>query len=202
MATLADFMPFIMPSVPGCSITLAELHLRRILIDFCSHAPIVQVAIDPISIVAGQNLYDIETPSGTDVSLILGMLLDGLPVPAFKTGDRYQNNGQAYLQSADNTFSLNITPPAAIADAITMLVSTKPSKSATVFADVLADDYAYEIGQGVIGRLLLMPGQPFTSPNTAFAHTNIYMSERTAARIMSEQSFGTASSRVRYRRFQ
>lgn len=207
MIAFTDFLPEVMAYVPGCSIPLAIKHLRAVCIDFCSVAPIVQSAVDPIDLSAGEPTYDIDTPNGTDVTLILKATLNRHPLRILGVGDADFGGAitmgapSGLMQSTDNTFTLDVAPAVDMPQALTLWVATKPKRTANSVADVLFNDYAYDIGQGVIGRLLLMPNQPFSAPANAFAYTANYERARTNARIRGESSFGRSQSRVQPRRF-
>jgi hypothetical protein len=206
MANLSDFMPRVLPYVVGCSYPLAEMHVRDICIDFCTHAPVVQVALDPISAVANQPDYDFESPSGSVVTLILEAWFQGVPLTTYKTGDVIGINvtsgvPTAIKQSSDAKFTFNYVPNYDVVDAITMNVATKPSRKTMTVADTLLDDYGYEIGLGVASRLMLIPGQTFTNIQMAMQFKAEYEMKRADARIRAEASFGLAASFVRPRRF-
>lgn len=211
MAALSEFMPFILPLVPGCPAPLAELTLRTVAIDFCTYAAVVQTVLDPIDVIADQFEYDLDVPFGTNVTLILNALYHGIPMAFAKTGDEPRFSGQllpshtgtsyAITQATDNTFQLNLVPPADDAGAIVLRVATRPTRSATHLDDVLLADYGYEIGAGTAARLMLMPGQLFSNPQLAAAYQAIYLAARTDARIRADKSFGRATTGVRPRQF-
>lgn len=195
MAALSDLLQYVLVYVPACPTMLVEQHLRDICMDFCMHAAIVRERLDPIDVVAGQTEYDIDVPFGTEVTMILSASYQGRQL-----ADRGKYAGLAL--GADNTFTLDAAPAASAAGAISMLVATKPKRNANTVADILLNDYGYAIGQGVVGRLLLIPGQPFSAPGNAAAYTSAYLTARTDARIRAEAWFGAAAARVRPRRFQ
>lgn len=209
MASLSDFFPQVMPFVHGCSYPLAEMHIREVCRDFCSFAPIVQETLEPLDALAGQREYDIDLEGDAETSFILRAWYQGQPLAILKTGDRNDSGYQAangtptgLQQMPGNRFLLDIAPAQHAPGAITMLVSTKPTTKARSVADVLLNDYAYEIGQGVVGRLLKIPGFLFSNPRDSGGYTATYLVARTDARIRAEASFGTASTRVRPRRFE
>lgn len=208
MTPLSEFMPYVLPYVPGCTYPLAELHIRNICIDFCTQAPIVQEVLDPIDVALDQIEYDIDTTSQTEPTIILSATFRGRPLEIFKASDvnlerlrELRGEPMGLMQQAEPVFELDRTPAEDAPGAIVLRVATKPTRAAMNVADVLFRDYAYEIGQGVVGRLQMMPGHDFTSLATAGYYASIYETARTAARIRAERSFGTAPVRVRPRRF-
>lgn len=200
MATIADFLPLVLPYATGCPSPLALQHIRDICIDFCTHAAVVQVDIDPIDTVAGQIEYDIDTPTGQETTLILEAAYLGNPLSIFKNGDAALSN--AIRQTPGNTFVFGLAPQESTPQAITLRVATRPTRTANVVADVLLNDYSHAISMGVVGRLMLIPGHAFSNPGSAVAYSSIYTTARTDARIRADRSFGSADMRVRPRRFQ
>lgn len=208
MASLSDFLPYVLPYVAGCSRPLAELHIRNVLMDFCAWAPIAQQVLDPITVIQGVRDYDFETEAGTFVTSVREVTFLGRPLAIYKLGDpQIDYTGQAagppsgIVLNANNAFSLNITPEATSMGALRMVVATKPGPQAQQVADLLLNDYGYEIGQGVVARLMKIPGQAFSAPGAAFAYEAPYLKARNDARIRAEASFGAAQTRVRPRRF-
>lgn len=208
MTPLSEFMPYVLPYVAGCTYPLAELHIRNICIDFCTQAPIVQEALDPVDVVTDQIEYDIDATPQTEPTLILSAAYRTRPLAIFKASDvnlgqlrEMRGEPMGVMQQAGAVFELDRTPAEDAPGAISLRIATKPTRSAVAVADVLFRDYAYEIGQGVVGRLLMMPGHEFSAPANAGFYTAIYETARTAARIRAERSFGTAPMRVNPRRF-
>jgi hypothetical protein len=204
MAALADFMPHILPYASGCSYPMAEQHLRAILLDFCMHAPIVQEKLEPIDVVAGQCEYELDMPLGCDMVHILQAQLrsQSLGILAQSTHlTPFPGTPRAVQQGPTNTILLDCLPLESAAQALHLLVSMKPARNANRVADVLLNDYGYEIGQGVVGRLLLIPGQAFSAPGLSPLYTQTYLTARTDARIRAERGFGVTSMRALPRRF-
>lgn len=209
MVPLSDFMGHVLPYVQACSFPLAELHIRDICRDFCSVAPVVQETSDPMDAVEGQREYDIDVASGTECTVILKAWYEGRLLAALKTGDRnesgYAQGGgtpTGFKQLLGSRLMLDVAPARNSPGALTLLVATKPTHRADYVADVLLEDYAYAIGQGVVGRLKKIPGVTFSDIATAGMYTGTYLQARTEARIRAESSFGAAQSRVRPRRFE
>jgi hypothetical protein len=204
MATLAEFMPHVLPLVPGCPTPLAELTLRGVLLDFCTTAPVVQQVLDPVDVYADQDLYDIDLPFGTNVTVVLEAYWQGRRMQVIRSADEARsdlNAPYALRQASDNTFQLIPAPTTDAPGAIVLRVATRPARAATTVDDLLLADYGYEIGAGTAARLLLMPGQLFSNPQLAPAYQALYIAARTNARIRAEASFGMAPLRVRARPF-
>lgn len=209
MAYLSDFLPYVLPYLPGCSVPLAEMTIRQICIDFCNHSQVVQVQLDPMDVIKGQTVYDIETPNASETVFIrqaffrggLMPLINGIDAICFPSTTP-PGIPTALQQKANNAFELDRPPDSDFPQSVLLLVSTRPTRGANLVADVLLNDYAYGIGQGVIGRLALMPGQAFSNPSMAAVVNEAYIRCRTDARIRAEKGFNNAPSRVQARLFQ
>ncbi len=192
----------------GCSRPLAELHIRNVLMDFCTWAPIAQQTLDPVTVVQGVRDYDFETEAAAVVTRVLEVKYHGRDLAIYKAGDpQVDRTGQVVgppsgiILNASNGYSLNITPAVTDQRALQLLVATKPGPQAQQIDDLLLTDYGYEIGQGVAARLMKIPGHPFSAPALAPTYEATYLKARTDARIRAEASFGGAQTRVRSRRF-
>lgn len=204
MATLAEFLPHLLPLVPGCPQPLAELTLRGVLLDFCTHAPVVQQVLDPVDVVAGQAQYDFDLLYGVNVTEVLEAYYQNAPVSILRRDSDQREPGTApyaLRQASDNTFTLVPTPMTDAPAALVLRVATRPSRLAGSVDDLLLNDYGYEIGCGAAARLQLTPGQPFTNPQLAIINQQIYTQARTTARIRAEAAFGRSANRVQPRRF-
>jgi hypothetical protein len=204
MATLAEFLPHLLPLVPGCPQPLAETTLRGVLLDFCSFAPVVQELLEPIDVVAGQAEYDIDLLYGVNVTQVLEAYYLNAPVAVIRREDDQRAPGSApyaLRQAAGNTFTLLPTPGTDAAAALVLRVATRPSHLAGSVDDLLLHDYGYELGCGAAARLQLIPGQPFSDPQLAVINQGIYTAARTNARIRADASFGRSSNRVQPRQF-
>lgn len=209
MAYLADFLPFVLPWVSGCSTPLAELHIRQTCIDFCNHAPVVQERLDPMDAIKGQTEYEIDSANGTETTHIrqaffMGQFLpitNGIDLINFPK-DEPPGIPTALQQKAGNAFELNRAPDRDMAKAIVLEIATRPTRNAHWLADILLNDYAHGIGQGVVARLAMMPGHAFSNPGLAAQANEQYLQCRTDARIRAFKGFGATPSRVKPRRFQ
>lgn len=208
MASVSDFLVHVLPSAPGCSFPLAEQHIRDVCIDFCTHVPIVTQNCDPAGMVAGVLEYDVDVPMGQEAARILEAAYLGRPLRILGPGDsnfganeELPGEPTAVKLLARNAMELDRPAALTVPRALTLRVSTKPSRNATTVADVLLDSYGYEIGQGVLGRLLKMPGHKFSKPAASYAYEATYINARSTARASCEPGVSNSAPRARYRPF-
>jgi hypothetical protein len=210
MAQLAEFLPYVLPYAAGCSAPLAEQQIRQICIDFCMHVPVVQLTLDPLDLLAGQREYDIDSPPGSETSDILQAWFQGQPLPIVSgksgAGPWFAPNATpgpplALRQRAANTFELDRAPAESLSQALILQIATRPSRNSNQIADILFNDYAYGIGQGVVARLLMMPGHSFSNPGMAAYYHSEYLRVRAEARIRVARDFNPVALRVAPRAF-
>jgi hypothetical protein len=212
MAQLADFYPYLLPMVPGCPDILADQHLRDICIDFCGKSLVAQQPHDPLSVRANVAAYDFDPPAETQVQLVIKAwyLRNELKVitpnslqvrpemfnPRFSGADLGGSVPTKMIQLDGTSFTLDPAPQDDAANAVTLLIAVKPSRTATEVPQLLLEDYAYEIGRGAAARLMTLPGQPFTNPQLASAYLSEYLAARNAALLRANKSFGRSAQRV------
>jgi hypothetical protein len=216
MVSLSEFMPYVLPSVPGCTDVLAEQYLRDVCIDFCSKTLLIQRDHDPVSVVAGQADYDLDPPTGARVHMVMQAWFERQPLDVvtpdspgmrpevfnsgFQGADTNTGNPTKLIQKDDLTFTLERAPSVDSISAVTMRIALKPTRNATDVENILLDDYAYEIGQGAAARLMRIPGQPFTNIQLALAYETTYVTARNTAQARANRSYGRGTQQVQMRR--
>jgi hypothetical protein len=217
MVPYSEFLPYVLPYVNGCSVPLAEQILRDVCIDFCTQSLCVQVDHDPISVRENVTTYDFSPPPHTQVHQVMrawfgpqelfAMNGDSLANAAIQHNTRYPdasvNPGapRMFRHNIDHTFTLDTPPDAAGSRAITMTVALKPTRSSSRVDSLLFNDYAFEIGQGAVARLLLMAGHGFANPSLAASSNLQYLAARSMARVRSNKALSRSVNRVKPVRF-
>jgi hypothetical protein len=178
MAKLSDFYAYVLPDVPGCPEITADVSIRSALIEFCEKSLVVQRDHDPVSVLKGIADYDLEPPTGQLVVKLLKVWyrsqelkpvapdnIDKAEVynTLFANADLSQADPRQYLQKDEKTVSLFPIPKDTVANALTMRVALKPTRTAETLEDVLFQDYAEVIAYGAKYRLLGMANKPWTN---------------------------------------
>jgi hypothetical protein len=184
MATLTSFYPYVLPDVPGCPEISVDLALRSSLIEFCEKSLILQRDHDPLTVVAGVVDYDFEPPTGNLVVKIMKAWyktkeLQPVAPDEIDKSELYNRTFEGastdgaepkyILQKDERTFSLFPIPKDNAANALTMRVAYKPTRTTTTVDDVLFEDYAEVIAHGAKARLFMSPGKTYTNPQLAVA---------------------------------
>lgn len=203
MAAISDFLPYVLPYVTGCSELLAEQMIRDVCIDFCTKSLVVQQRIPAITSTVGEYEYEFEELSGElRVHMVMQAWYDGneLDVRGMDavTPEPVDGLPTALFQIDNTSFQLNRKPE--VAGSIEIRAAVAPLRTATEVPDVLLNDYAYEIGQGAIARLLRIPKQVFTDVQSSLLNEKEYEKARNAAQLKANKAFGRTDDRVRPRR--
>lgn len=214
MAKYADFLPYVLPYVAGCPEPLAEQHVRDICIDFCNHTLYVQETLDPIDVQANVSTYELAA-SGR-VHLVMQAWFKRHKLVVFN-GDSALNRAELHNTQFEDAQSTPGTPRALTMQgqsimldtppledapkALTVRAAVSPTRTSTTVDDSLFNEFAYEIGQGTIARLMLLPNQPFSSPEGAAMHHGQYVTARSKARIRSTNAMGRSATRIQPVRF-
>jgi hypothetical protein len=212
MKAHSTFLDYVMPYVPGATVELATLELKKTCIEFCEKSLIIQRDHDPVTVIASTGDYDFESPITNHlVTKVMKMWFKGSVMNAINpdeiTDPTIYNTGfdgaviakstpQAYFQKDERTFTIYPRPSATSPSAITMRVALKPSRSALLVEDVLLEDYAEEIGAGAIARLMMSPGKPYTSPSSGALYQARFMQGVNTARQRVLRGYVRSDARI------
>lgn len=218
MKNVSDFLPLVVPYLPGVSDPMAEQAVVSACIEFCGRSLLVQNTSREDAVV-GQADLDVEEPSMMALVKVLavyhldlrltarsremvergsaarGDTITGVTVPTGTPTEWFNRD------PAEPVVSVYPPPATAASDAFTIVAAHQPTRAATKVADTLYDDYAEDIAAGAIARLLLMPAQPFTAPALAKPYRDQFLSAVSAATTLARVGLGAASSRVKFRAF-
>ncbi len=218
MKALSVFYPYVLPYVPGCPNPMAKQAIRSACIEFAGRSCVVQNTQSE-SAIANQPNYDVEEPSGMTLVRVLAVYYGTRRLEARSremvnnaVAARGENVGsETYATGTPNEWfnrdpaepvvSLYPVPYAADTSAITIVAAHQPAHTATRVADILFDDYAEDIANGALARLLSMPNQPFSNPALAERHEKKFVDSMRQAAAIARVGLGAASSRVRPRSF-
>lgn len=168
MKHLDAFLGSINPYAPGCAIPTAYFAIRQAATEFCERARMWRYE-DEFDVSASDS-ESISTPYGSVLLDIERVSFDGRPLEpvTVKWLDDHKNgwrDGQIvgrpeYLTQLElNT--IRLVP--GCAGAVKVSLWLKPSQDAQDLPDFLADQYREVIAHGALGRILMMPNQPYTN---------------------------------------
>lgn len=208
------FLDYVLPQVPGATNEMALQEIKNTIIDFCEKSLLVQVDHDPVTAINGIMDYDFEPDSGRLVTKIIRAWYKGKPLEPvgpdeINTPSIYNTLSGALVRREDprlitqkdaRSFSVYPIPNETVANAITLRVALKPTRSSTTIEDVVFEDYAEIIGHGAISRLALSPDKPYTNPQLAMARNALYMAGLNVARDRALKGYVRTNTHVKLRR--
>lgn len=215
MSAYTDFLDYVMPHVPGAPVNLVTHEIRNSVIDFCRRSHCFQRDHDPVTIVKGLIDYDFEPPTGTLVVKIMRAWVQDREItpvaPDYIKDPEFYNSSfsgakkneappMIYTQKDERTVSLYPFPNETIPLGLTMRVALKPTVTSTTCEDFLLQDYAEPIASGALYRLMTSPGKPYTEPQLAMAHSQMFMSGVNTARQAASHGHVRANMQVKLRR--
>lgn len=216
MKSYDDFLPWVLPEVPGCPEITATQYVRDTVIQFCELSLVHQADHDPVTAIARQADYDLETPvTGTRIVKVMRAWYKGQELeagaPDLVTDPSVYNQRiggyttsystpRAYIQKDANTFSLLPIPDQTLASAITMRVALAPLRSSTQCEDFLFEQWADVIASGAVARLRLLPGKAFFNPNMANVSQSRFVVGVNSARQKANRGYTRASLSVQLRK--
>lgn len=175
--SLSDFLPEVLPQVPGCLDIFAKNAVRNAAIEFCERSGVYTKLLDPMTIDAGVPDYELDMPDDTVIWKPLRVLVDGEPIEpkAPRTLDVLRPGWQAetgevtsfHVRENRRSLRLVLTPDATVADGLVVEASLKPSKDASSFEVSFFEEYFRIIADGALAYLLALPNKPWTNTRKA-----------------------------------
>jgi hypothetical protein len=215
MKTHSDFLDNVMPHVPSANVDMALLEIKNTIIDFCEKSLILQTTLDPIAGIENVSDYDLEPPKDKKVTKILKgwykgreltpVSFDEINTPGAYNASapdasvRFEDPRSVWQKDAD-TFSVYPIPNETLANAMTLVVALKPTRSTTSIDDVIYEDYAEIIAHGTLARMFMSHDKPYTDFKLASARQALYISGLNVARDRALKNYVRVSKHVKIRR--
>jgi hypothetical protein len=176
MKTWDDFLPLVIPHLPGCPNASIKTYLALTAREFFEKTYLWQDDIDAIYLAPNVVEYDLDAEA--EVEDVLAVVLDKeqLDRTEFRLipFERRDETGspRLYWIHSDRTIRVFPTPD----KRATMKVSAvlKPARNATGVEDWIYDTWADTLVNGVISRLAIMPGKEWTDVNLAAMHKALF----------------------------
>lgn len=206
MKTFDEFLPYILPFVPGCPTPTAYQELRNSAIEFCEQTTVIQVTSEVPS-VSLQSAYTFPAQTEQQPCRLLEAFYGKRELgiaPTDQVGDSPALVGDAGTgeQTFGDPVAAFLRAPAAAQIAVAPVpktplssayfvfrVALRPTRAATSLADELFDNWVVPVAAGAIARLRGYPGQMFTGDAS--------MAMGTFSRGMAEARIEARKARVR-----
>ncbi|MND20859.1 hypothetical protein D3C76_48030 [compost metagenome] len=204
MTDLDIFLPRIMPYAPGCPEPTAHAAILDAARTFCERTRLwrdedsFEITGDTCNVICvpdGAELFEIETASWDDSPLEPIAFADlERDHPTWRTDD-----GSPRFISQAGMDSIVLAPRGSTGT-LRLRLFLKPSTSADELPDFLAKHYLRVIADGALAEILMIPQQPFTSPELATFYSERFAQQLDAlfARNIKGQQRAPARTRPSY----
>jgi hypothetical protein len=185
MKTWDDFLPLVIPHLPGCPNASIKTYLALTAREFFEKTYLWQDDIDAIYLAPNQVEYDLDAEA--EVEDVLAVVLDKeqLDRTEFRLipFERRDETGspRLYWIHSDRTIRVFPTPDKRAVMKVSAVL--KPARNATGVEDWIYDTWADTLVNGVISRLAIMPGKEWTDVNLAAMHKAMFEQAITKTRI-------------------
>lgn len=202
--TWDEFLDEVLPSVPGCSQAMAIYAIRNAAIDFCHRSLAWIYNPEAIDVVADQMAYPFVPPTDAVVVKVLQAWHDGdelVPATPDDLNGLYRNwrtvTGTPLYSTQDDERNLLLvpTPDAGLVDGLTMRVALKPTISASGIEFRIYEEYRTAIAAGALSKLMMMPKKPYSDPELAAFHLNVFEEKIVDVRNKVLRGYGRARQR-------
>jgi len=180
MKLWSDFSPYVRPFISGVPDKMIEEFVRRMVIDFCKSTSILKKNADSISVLSGTDEYSLVFSS--DVVAAIAVVYASIgTTEIYETCEKelseLNSSWRTDTGSPTHRFMTSAglvhlypTPSADETDTLECEVIVKPSVAATSVDDFVFNDYAVQIGEGVLANLKRMPDKPWSDLQGAAIH--------------------------------
>lgn len=200
MAQLDDFSKYVVPYAKGTPAPTVRDAVRQAIIELCARSRVWRHELTGVAISTTEllvpvpvdtQLFEFESVrfNGERLDPTLYSSLDDM-WPSWRT-----DTGQprCFLQRIPGTIML--VP--AMAGTLDMTVFLRPSELALTVPDFFLLNYAKIISYGALGKILAIPGQPFSNPDLAAFNINQFEMELDGLASASERGQQAAYRKTR-----
>lgn len=213
MQPLDVFLPYLTPWVGGCPVPLAHQSLVRSARSFCEETNVITRMSEPVELVPGEAVYDIDLDTDTDAIRLLAAWLGATPLhlptvrdarsPLVSFSDLgagvIAQSGTPTMASSEQANTVTLYPPPGDTPLpkLTVRVATRPKITARSLDDALFTRWADAVVSGAVAIIAALPGQPFSDLNQATIADARFWRAVNKARIEAQRGDVGTSLRVR-----
>lgn len=180
-----DMVVEIRKHAPEASDPEIEGQFKRAVIEFCRQSHVWQVELEPLPVVAGERVYQMDVPGGARLERLIRLTYAGASaagrrpmrqVNVAEIENRDEDTGQPRAFAIrENTGEVLVypTPGASEVDdtgALRAFAVLVPRRSARGFPDFIYEEYFDELAAGAVARLQAIAGRPFENQGLALGN--------------------------------
>jgi hypothetical protein len=185
MKTWDEFLPLIVPHLPGCPNASLKTYLALSARDFFTKTYLWQDDIDAVYLAPNQVEYDLDAHA--EVEDVLAVVLDNeqLDRTEFRLipFERRDERGQPRLYWIHSDRTIRVFPTPDRRNVMKVSAVLKPSRNALGVEDWIYETWADTIVNGAVAQLAIMPGKEWTDPALAAMHKAMFEQDITKTRI-------------------
>ena len=199
------FLPEVLPYAVGVPEPTALNAIRNATTEFLRGSHFLQLEIDPISVVANINEYDLDVDTGYEVVSIRALYFNNKrlqPLSELDLRRRYtdwrttKGTPKGFFMRTDRTIALFPYPDAP--GKLTGTVAVCTNIRSTGVDSVVVDQHLEDIAAGALARLLMIPGEPYFQPEMAMLQRKRFDSAIARVRARKNESLVNAPLSVRF----
>ena len=206
--TYEQFLPEVMPQLPGCPESLALEAIEDAVIRFCEDSLIWRVNITPSDAVAGFDEYQIDSGTGTRVIVPTYVLYDKVSLAVrteseldiIESGWRTADPGvpTAYVVPRPDLLRLNRIPEETITEGIKIGCAIKPFRGETSFDDdQILQDWKNAIESGALSIRMNDSGKKWESKRAALEGKEFnFQCQRARARSQKGNTYKSTAAKA------
>lgn len=182
---LDDFLPHLLPDLPGCPDSIVKQQLLFAVIEFCQETHAWNEIQDPIQVRERVNEIDVDTPTGARIVAVKDVWASSrklrpvtMPqlfelIPNWQTAE---GSEPTYYNASTDYRTMRIFPiPIDVNDStLTLRVAYAPKMDATSIPDELAIKYWDALIGGAKARLMVIPGKAWTNSQMSAYNRGIF----------------------------
>lgn len=185
LVTYDKLYPLVKPYVEGCPEITIEEHLAEAARDFCVRSEIWRYTTDDDSTIADEELFELDTPSGSLLEDVLSLQVDERELK--RVSDKYVHNHELksgppthYSLYQEKYAKLYPIPDATYAVEATVVV--KPSLDSVGVEDFIFDHYGRIIAHGAIALIAAIPSKEWSNMDLAMIYRAKFLRETDAVK--------------------
>lgn len=184
---------------------ITDRAIKKAVIEFCNRSWVWKHMPDPQDVTVGESYYDLEYPQGSEISSVIGVALDGVPLdpkaidwldlnePRWRT---VQATPKYYTQVDTEQIILAYVPQYSVSGGLTMTLAVQPDQTSTSFPKWIGTQYWYVLVSGALANLMLMSNEDYSDDAKGAYHLGIFNAGIADARGDGVGALGRAVTRT------
>lgn len=181
-----DLYPLIIPEVLGAPTMSVDLAINKAAWEFCQDSLAWQVDLDPITVRAGKDIYDLELTCDALLVVMTSVKLDGREQAGICTGKQGQNSSATGHQAPLSWVEVQLFQTPAQAGSLSVRVALKPKMTSDNLPCILTERYCDVLAEGAKAQLKRMTNKAWSDPQGAVACYQMFRRLTNEARISAE----------------